>query len=659
MTDVVGKNIDYLYKKFENEVLSEQETPCPNPYDISVYENIKTKNILIDIDNNRNHSWIKEIWVRNKNNLNDTAIFYRGQKFSYRDFFALSYLYAQALSVNGLKKNQEFICCIENVPEFPFIMGATSIIGARVNLVAADMETEYLANIINNADSPLIFVSDKNFVEFSLALKKVSNNKTIISMPLDYSLVNGNPYEEITSRYYKLDEERYYKTLNEFNNVMSLDEFLSSSKLCNYNIYNNGTLSDEFTVTYTSGSTISNKPKGLIHTVRSYITMGRYHDFDVSHIPTLKNRTMLALVRTMSDTDFMSAISDVFMQGGITALEPINEKDFVLESMLINKPTVFLTSRSVWLDTMKRQMNNSCYKDVKLPFLFAPMCIGEPLDANEEKVLNKWLRKLKAGVDVTKMPFSTVCMSLAGGDSEHGGIFLTMYRSLQTKKNKIRGINMKEPIGMKAYDMVELMALRDDGTHCDYMEPGKLVANSPCTMEGYVDNPQAQQNFFTTDCDGKVWANLNTYGYIDSRGYAYVKGRVNDYDGSIPNYMVSDAVLKDTKKIMSCEVVTVDFNDDKVYVAHIEPQIGVAFDEKKVLSGATQRCKVKFGDDFLKSLYFRIHTNEESFVLTPTLKRSFLALMDEKVSEKCISALNFNVENTNHKAKVYKKVPKK
>ena len=85
----------------------------------------------------------------------------------------------------------------------------------------------------------------------------------------------------------------------------------------------------------------------------------------------------------------------------------------------------------------------------------------------------------------------------------------------------------------------------------------------------------------------------------------------------------------------------------------------MAFDEKKVLSGATQRCKVKFGDDFLKSLYFRIHTNEESFVLTPTLKRSFLALMDEKVSEKCISALNFNVENTNHKAKVYKKVPKK
>lgn len=625
-----------LLKEFIEEMESEQETPCQTPYSLDVYSDMKTRQILKEIDEKHNHSWIKEIWLRNKAELDNTAIIYRGQRITYKEFFIMSYKYAKALKARGMQKGQEFICCIENTPEFPFIMGATSILGAKVNLLSADMDQDYLVKIINGADSPFIFVSDKNFIEFAPTLNRVGPEKRIIILPLEHSLKNGNPYRMLTEKYYKLDEEAYAKVLSTFSNIISLDEFLNSSRECTGPVYNHTGLNDKFTITYTSGSTNSNKPKGLVHTVRSYITMGRYHDVEVSHIPTMKNRTMLALVRTMSDTDFMSAISDVFMQGGNVALEPINDKEFVLDSLIINKPTVALTSRSVWIYVMKKQLNDKKYRNVKLPFLFAPMCIGEPLAANEEKILNQWLRKLKAGTSITKLPFSVACMSIAGGDSEHGGIFMTMYRSLQTKRYKILGIN--EPIGMKAYDMVELAALREDGTYCDYMEPGRLVANSPCTMEGYVNNPSAENEFFVQDAYGKKWANLNTYGYIDRLHNAYVKGRINTYDGEIPNYRIADEILKDTKKIMSCEVVTVDDDNKTVYIAHLEPQIGVHFDNEKVLNGAAHRCMNAFGEEFLDRLYFRIRDNDESFELTPTLKRSFLALMSEGISDKCISA---------------------
>lgn len=645
----------YDIEKFKLEMDNEIERPCDKPYDISGYDK-KNQKILRDIDLNHNHSWIKEIWNRNKNNLKNTAIFYRGQKFSYEDFFVNSYKFARALKTNGLKKGQEFICCIENTPEFPFIMGAASILGARVNLLSADMDQDYLINIINNATSPFIFVTDKNFIEFSSTLAKVDKSKRIINLPLDYSLKNGNPYKEITEKYYKLDEEKFNECLNKFDNVENIDEFLKSGQKFEGTVYNPTGLNDVFTITYTSGSTNSNKPKGLMHRVRSYISMGRYHDPEISKVPSMKNKRMLALVRTMSDTDFMSAVSDVFMQSGNVALEPVNDKDFILETILINKPTVFLTSRSVWIETMKKQMNNKCYKNIKFPSLMVPMCIGEPLDANEEKVLNKWLRSLKAGVDVTKLPNSVVSMSIAGGDSEHGGIFITLFRELQTKIYKNFGI--KEPVGMGTYGMVEVKALREDGTYCDYMEPGHLVANSPCTMEGYVNNAQGDKEFFITDAYGKKWANLNTYGYVDKFNHTYVKGRINSYDANIPNYKVASAILKDTKKIMSCEVVNVEDDGNKYYVAHIEPQMFTSINIDSMLLGAANRCKLEFGTEFLDNLYFRVRSNEESFPVSPTLKRSFLKLIEEGISDKCIKAtdiLNVNKRVDDNMKKSLKK----
>ena len=54
---------------------------------------------------------------------------------------------------------------------------------------------------------------------------------------------------------------------------------------------------------------------------------------------------------------------------------------------------------------------------------------------------------------------------------------------------------------------------------------------------------------------------------------------------------------------MSCEVVTVNDNGNVKYVAHIEPQINVSFDENTVLYSALNRCVKAFGTDVLDKLY--------------------------------------------------------
>lgn len=634
-----------ILDKFVIEINNLKKTSCCIPYDLSGYDKVN-KSILDDIDKNRNHSWIKEVYERRKNDLNSVAIKYRGNKFTYSDFFIQSYMYAKSLKYQGLTKGDEFICCIENVPEFPFIMGAASIIGAKVNLLASDMDDDYLYSIINNANSPLIFVSDKDLKEFSSVLKRVMNNKKIIPLPLEYS-IESNKFSFITDKYYKLNQDEYNNCKKELTNILEIDEFLNLGKTYSGSVFENTGLTDGFTITYTSGSTLSNKPKGLEHGNRSYITMGRYHDPEISRIPSMKGMTMLAFVRTMSDTDFMSAISDVFMQGGNVALEPINDKDFIMWSMLINRANICLTSRTVWLYNMKKQMTDPEYKNMKFPYLIAPMCIGEPEDDNEDKALNQWLRKVKAGTKITKTPFSIVHMSIAGGDSEHGGIFITMYRALQ--KLKLKNSTIKGQIGMGTYGMVKVVALRDDLSHCEPDEPGKLVAKSPCTMHGYRNNPVGDKEFFIKDKYGNDWENLNTYGWIDKNGYVHVKGRVSKTDGNIPNYMIATEILKDTKKILSCEVVNSIINGETIYIAHIEQQFQVSFNTNKVLNGAVQRCINKFGSEIIDKLYFRIRSSQESFPVTATLKRSFRDLIQEGLSDKCISAKD--VINLKQKAK--------
>lgn len=638
------KFIDALYNKFEKDINSFIDEPCSNPYDLSSYNDKKTINVLKEIDEKRNHSWIKELYCRNNKSLNQIAIVYRGQKFTYKEFFAVSYLVASSLKSKGFIKNQEFVCAIENTPMFPFIMGATSIIGGRVNLTSAEMDKDYLVNMVNKAEFPFVFVSDMSFEKFSPVLNECKKGVNVVPIPLDYSLKNGNKYKEIIDRFYKLDSEKYEIALKNANNVNDINDFLLSG--INYfelnkNISEKTGLNDNFTTTYTSGSTGWGRPKALVHRNRSYITMGRYHDSIISGIPSMKGKITMALCKTMSDTDFMSNISDTLMQGGTLALEPINDKEFFIPSLLINKPNLAICSRSYWIYAMKETINNPLYQNIKLPFLLVPTSAGEPVSAGEEKALNKWLKKVDAGVEFTKVPFST--LSVAGGDSEHGGIFLALFRALQSKK--ISHIGIKEPIGMTTYDMVDIKALRPDGTYCDIMEPGQLVANSPCTMEGYVENFKANNEFFIQDAYGKKWANLNTYGYIDNKRKIYVKGRISKTDSNIPNYVIQDIISKDTKKIMSCEVVNFNYENDNVYVAHIEPQIGTSFNVEKVLLSAKQRISKELGEDILDNIYFRIHYNDDSFKLLHTGKRNVIELVNEGISEKCISA-NFNNKKT-------------
>ncbi len=593
--------------------------------------------VMQSILKDHNHSWYEDIYMRNKDRKDAVAMLYRGSKYTYGDFFEMVIAYAKALKSYGIEKGTEFVACLEQTPDYPVLVAAASYIGAKINLVNANFDKEYLATIIEKANADVVLVADWDFARMSTSLHKTCKNKKIVTLPVSKWDKYNNPYKEVTDRFFKFNEEEYENCLKEFDNIVTVDEFLANGENYTGELNGHTTLEDELAITYTSGSTSKGVHKGVVQKNGAYITMGRYHDHEVAGIPKMDNTITLACVGPHADTALMSGVSDTLIQGGTIALDPIIDEHYFLYSLKFNNAGLAIATRTFWIRAMKETYENPEFKGLKLPGLYVPSEGGEPLSAGEEKALNRWLRDIDAGVAITHTPFSIVKMTIGGGDSEHGSLFLSLFRAYSNYLQKIRGIN--EPMGLSAYDFVDIVALREDGTYCAPMELGHLVANSPISMKGYHNNPEATAAYYIRDAYGNQWGDLSNYGYIDKWKKVYMKGRISKNDPKILPFQIADVILLDTKNIMSCEVIHAnDAKDGELptYVAHIETQYHKKVNIEKTLLSAQKRCEAKFGDQIKGKLLFRVRDHKEGFPTLFTAKRNLNALREEGITEKCI-----------------------
>lgn len=592
--------------------------------------------VLAELEQNHNHSWYEELYLRNKDTLDDIALFYRGTEITYGEMFENMRQYARSLKIQGIQKGTEIPICISNTPELVYLLGAISMIGAKANIFSTEFDKDYITEVIDGCSADIIFVEDGNYEGLKESIDNSHISKIYMTSLTDSLPKEGNPYElfdQVHGKFKNLVNN--YKQKN--SKIKDTHEFVKMGEFYEGEILSEVNLDDEFTITYSSGSTNSTRAKAIVHTVRSFITIGRCHDTDVQKSASMKRFTIQAQIPTHSNTDIISSISDSLMQGSKLALEPIYDKDFFIDSLLINKPTYVVATRCFWIHTMKKVMFDPKYQHVKMPFLLIPFSVGEPLEKNEEKFLNKGLRKVQAGRDKIPTPFSPITMSVAGGDCEHGGIFWILFRSLQSKMPK--RLIKNEEVGLNPFQMVDVAILDEKGKKCKPYQLGRLVANSPCNMKCYKNNPDATEKFFIKDASGKVWGDCNVYSYLDSIGGVHMKGRIPTKKEAIPTFLIADVILKDTKSILSCEVV----ENEGLYVVHIELQPKVK-NVKKALYSAEQRCINQFGEDFASLLVYRMHSFEESFELTGCGKRNIHALNAEGITNQCVKPIKEDSE---------------
>lgn len=598
---------------------------------------------LYDVEKNHNRCWFKDLYEKNKNNLDNIALKYRGTKITYREMFDKALEYAAAFEKMGIKEgmNKEIPMCPSYCPEFVFSILALNLLKVRVNIFG-EFNEDYLTEIINDCNNDFMICTDDKYLKIKKSLDN-SNIKQIILFSLADSLKNGkDPYIELDKEFYDFENRVALYQQND-SRIIDKNHFLTLNDYPIKSIedYTDGNLDDIFLVTYSSGSTNANRPKAMQHANRSLVTIGRFQDADLSDLPAMSDLTGVALIPPHSNTGLISSLSDVLYKGCTAALEPIYKKEFFLMSMAINQPNYVCAPRNMVVYGAKQIYSDLRFKYFKMPYMMMLTSVGEPTSMGEEKFINKMMRKAQCGVDKLPRPLSPVPVSIGGGDCERGGMYFTPYRKLQDMLPKYSLTNSK--CGLTKYDMVDLAVLDENGNRLPNGSIGLLVANTPTVMKGYKNNEQAMDDFYIVDKLGKKWTDSKTYGRIEKYGTVEVFERIGkelvlDNGQKIPLFFVGKEVEKDTKHILSYEVV----NIDNKLVVHIEFQPDSKINKEKVLMGVEKRIINSCGPEVAEKVVYRIRSFEEGFLGTSCEKRNYNALVEEGITDKCIKPVQLS-----------------
>ena len=648
--------------------LTKASTALKEKFHIDINElSARAQKGLNDVEENHNTCWVRDLYNKNKNNFDETAIFYRGTKITYRTLFENAIRYAKVFEQKGIKKGSEVPMCMSNCPEFLYSIMGLNLLGAKMNCFGT-FDNDYLKDIISDTDSSLLICTDDKYLAIKDALD-ASDKKEIIMFSLADSLKNGvDPYIELDKEFY--DFKNKVALYSEFDKrIVSKENFLKNAgeiTLSDIENYNYGNINTEFLITYSSGSTNSKRPKAIVHSNRSLITIGRFQDSDMSDLPTMKGLIGEAMIPTHSNTGIICSMSDVLYKGCTVAMEPIYHKDFLLPSFAINKPNYITVPTNMIVDAAKKIYSDQRYTDFKMPYMMMLTAVGEPTSPGEEKFINKMLRKSNAGSEKLPRPISPVPLSIGGGDCERGGMFFTPYRKFQDLLPQY--LVSKDKCQLKKYDMVQLAILDEDDVPLPYGQVGRLVAKTPTQMIRYKNNDEATKDFYIQDHFGNWWTDCKVYARMERNGTVDILERIgNEFeleDGiKVPLYKVGDTVAKDTKNVLSYYVVN---NGDNVIV-HVEKQPESKKSMDKILYSIDKRIQKNIGKEISDKVVYRVRSFDEGFPRTACEKRNGNVLKTEGLSDKCVKPVlgeDGNIElvpateylrNITSKKKIYKK----
>lgn len=314
-----------------------------------------------ELERNHNHSVYREVRQRCMHHSNQIALSYQGHEQTYAQMIASVDIFANALLAMGFKRGDEIPVCISNCPEFVYMILAISKIGAVINSFGNWFAEDYLVQIINESGSRIVFVSDDNYESIETAISK-SHADRLVVFSLDDSLEtrNGtkqNPFREEQAAYlhvkYNIEEIRSRTTKT----ILTISDIRRLGCVYRGETCEEQKLSDPFAITYTSGTTDPFRPKAVIHSVESYLLIGRFKDADVSGMGKMTKMRVLAHFPTYIHAGITTAIFDPLLQGCTVVLCPVYSVEYFPRQIIELRPNFVCAGVAAWM-SLARMLEN-------------------------------------------------------------------------------------------------------------------------------------------------------------------------------------------------------------------------------------------------------------------------------------------------------------
>lgn len=542
----------------------------------------------------------QNIYDRNKNNLDDIALCYFGNKISFKKMIMEVELCAKTLRAIGIKKGECVNLCTASVPESVYIVLACSRIGAIANFINPLFEKDQMKERINDTESEWMIVLDALFGYVKEVLPGTCI-KNVVIIPA----TNSIPVVASKMLYFK---SKARKILGEkdgkYQKYYSWKEFLAMGNVY-ADIIDVPYEKDTPTVmVYSSGSTGASK--GILLTndgINAFITA--YQTAGYSDIAYCRGLVFLQMIPIWFSTGIVYSILMPLAKGFSVILEPKFSKESFADDLKKYKPELTLAATSLWLYVVNNDL------DIDLSRMKYPITGGEKILPQDEKRIDDYLKKNGCRRNFCK----------GYGMCELGGEV--------SGTTDVQGYVYKS--GGCGYPMLNVMVSAfdiDTDEELKYGEHGEIRVCSPARMKGYYKNPKATEDFFKVDFNGRIWGCTGDIGYVDKDGEVFILGRATDgyrmKNGKMVYFFdIEDEILKD-ESVYQCKVINMDLNGKMVLVSHIV----LRNDEKNknaVLTRIDQRLKDNLSNDMVPNFY-KIRT---SMPVHNNGKRDVDALMAE------------------------------
>lgn len=594
------------------------------------------------IEKRYNYSWYKVLKDRWVEKADDEAIFYRGNIITGGEMFRRADRCAKALVSIGIEQGDEIACCIANVPELMYLMLGANKVGAKLNFFGSHYDKEFVEQILNGCTDKLFVATDNEYGKIASIVHRVPfKNKVLISLadslPEHPEMTDG--YEPKLDKYYRY-ENKVVEFIKNDDTLTSFKDFMKAGEAFTGEVVDNNNLDTEFLVTYTSGSTKVGFPKQMIHRNRSLITIGVFHDPELCGNPAVHGLRGMAHLHTDTNTNLITTISDALFQDWSVAMEPEYGRGIFLDYLFLDKPNFALATTNFILEAARQYLVEKRYHSHgvgrKLDFLLVLMDVGEPCAPGEEKFINAFLKDAKAGSGVNlfgpfHLPYVTV--GIGGGDTEHGGVYYTLWRKLNEKLHarQLHG----QPMGLQPVPYAQVTVLRQDKDggyrECKYGEDGVIVANSSTTFAGYKNFSRVYDKI-VTDNRGISWVSCDVFGHIDKMGNIHIKDRKDSEvfleDGSrVLPFRIADVVQEDDQNILTGVVTTCDVDGKTNFVINIEYSPLKEHKKLEILNDTDKRLKKAFPEIYDRIVY-RTFDTRHPFPNTGSGKRNMVAVQN-------------------------------
>lgn len=472
----------------------------------------------------------QEVYENNKDYKSDLALEFFGAKINYNTFFNKIEQTAKSFEEYGIKRGDFVTICAAGVPETVYSFYALSKIGAISNMIAPHFDKKDLVDRIEDCESDILIVMDTFYGEIKEAIKK-SRIKNVIVLPtLNSSLLR------FISKNMKLEKHGNELFWNQF-----IKDGIKRENAILIPYKENMPLA----MVYSSGTTGASK--GILLSNDSF--QNSIQAYPASGVDISRGQKFYQIIPPWYSTGLSTSIHLPLSYGTSVFMDPRFERDIFVKNILKAKPNYVVAPTSMYEGFLEEKL----IKGKDLSFFNYPFEGGEPLRQEVADNIEEVFRK--HGSDSK--------LRVAYGQCECGAAITTQTQKTEHSEGSV-GIPLPG---------VTIGIFDENFNELPYYERGLILANTPCSMLGYYNNPEETEKYFFTDKNGTKWNCTGDIGYIDKNGDLFVQGRATDYTlingKKIYNFDVEN-VISSLEEVKMCDVLDkTDENGNSQLVAHI------------------------------------------------------------------------------------------